>query len=379
MDQLKFTIDSTDQQATETANLIASNETPTKSEPMPIVTDPAIINQVILSKLNTRIYPRGELIMPCVPAMLEHYMERLKVLFQTLGRPFSGDELVQLRELLERRLKEGYEASPHSNLVLRYEPAKAPQTGLACNLSTVVSSVAEQYKTWVDNRKPPLFGSHPDAKVMATVAELKADPGKTPILDVGAGTGRNTLPLARQGYLVHAIELTPEFVQQIQGTAEAEGLPVVVTQGNILDPMVRMRPAHYKMAVIAEVISHFRDADQLRLLMAKMCDVIKSGGLLLFNTFLAVDGYEPDAAVREMSQIAWSTIYTRAELASAMEDLPLELISDDPVFEYEKQNLPPEAWPPTGWFNNWATGRDLFPLAEQQPPMELRWILCKRL
>ena len=356
-----------------------ANDTQIKTDQMPILTDQAVLSQVMLTKLNTRIYPRGELIMPCVPSMLEHYMERLKVLFQTLGRPFSEEELTQLRELLARRLQEGFQSSPHSNLVLRYEPAKPPQTGLACNLSTHVSSVAEQYKTWVDTRKPPLFGSHADAKAIATAAQLNSNPGKTPILDVGAGTGRNTLPLARLGYLVHAIELTPEFVQQIQGAANAEGLPVVVTQGNILDPMVRMRPAHYKLAIVAEVISHFRDADQLRLLMAKMCDVIRSGGLLLFNTFLAVDGYEPDAAVREMSQIAWSTIFTRAELAAAMEDLPLELISDEPVFEYEKEHLPPEAWPPTGWFNNWATGRDLFPLAEKQPPMELRWILCKRI
>lgn len=359
--------------------MIASNDTAIPSEQMPIVTDPALLNQVILTKLNTRIYPRGELVMPCVPAMLEQYMERLKVLFHTLGRPFSEDELIQLRQLLERRLQEGFQASPHSNIVLRYEPAKPPQTGLACNLSTVVSSVADQYKSWVDNRQPPLFGSHPDAKVMAVAAELGTDPAKTPILDVGAGTGRNTLPLARQGYLVHAVELTPAFVQQIQTTVNTEGLPVVVTQGNILDPMVRMRPAHYKMAVVAEVISHFRDADQLRLLMAKMCDVIRVGGLLLFNTFLAVEGYEPDETVREMSQITWSTIFTRSELASAMEELPLEIISDEPVFEYEQQHLPAEAWPPTGWFNSWATGRDLFPFADKKPPMELRWILCKRL
>lgn len=359
--------------------MIASKDTPVEREQLPVVSDPAVIEQIIINKLNTRIYPRGELVMPCVPSMLEHYMERLKVLFQTLGRPFAQDELEQLHQLLKRRLEEGFQASPHSNLVLRYEPAKAPQTGLACNLSTVVSSVAEQYKTWVDTRKPPLFGSHPDAKVMAVAAEMGGDPAKTPVLDIGAGTGRNTIPLARQGYLVHAIELTPEFVQQIQSTVNAEGLPVVVTQGNILDPMIRMRPAHYKLAVVAEVVSHFRDTDQLRLLMAKMCDVLRVGGLLLFNTFLAVDGYEPDQAVREMSQIAWSTIFTRSDLAAAMEDLPLEILSDEPVYEYEKKNLPPEAWPPTGWFNNWSTGRDLFPIVEEKkPPMELRWFLCRR-
>lgn len=360
--------------------MVASQETPTTSEEkLPILTDPDLLEQIVLRKLNTRIYPRGELVMPCVPAMLDHYMQRLTVLFDTLGRPFSPEEITQLRQLLDRRLKEGFQASPHSNIVFKYEPAKPPQTGLACNLSTVVASVADQYKTWVDTRQPPLFGSHPDAKVMAVAAELGEDPSRTPILDVGAGTGRNTLPLAREGYLVHAIELTPAFVQQIQAAVNSEGLPIIVTQGNILDPMVRMRPSHYKMAIVSEVTSHFRDADELRLLMAKMCDVLRPGGVLLFNAFLTVDGYEPDQVIREMSQITWSTVFTRQELNTAIEGLPLELISDESVFEYEKQNLPPEAWPPTGWFNNWSTGRDLFPMTNKQPPMEMRWILGRRL
>lgn len=358
--------------------MVASKDTPTKQEQLPTVTDPAALQQLLLNKLNSRTKPRGEIVMPCVPSMLDHYVQQLKTLFNTLGRPFSEAEIEQLRQLLGRRLQEGFQASPHSNIIFKYEPAKPPGAGLACNLSTVVSSVADQFKSWVSTRKPPLFGSHPDAKVMAVVAELGEEPGRTPILDVGAGTGRNTLPLGRLGYLVHALELTPAFVEQIQATVNVEGLPILVTQGNILDPMVRMRPAHYKLAIVSQVTSHFRDADQLRLLMAKMCDVLRPGGLLLVTIFLAIDGYEPDQFAREMSEVAWSTLFTRTELANALEGIPLELVSDEPVFEYEQEHLPPDAWPPTGWFPNWSTGRDVFPTVEK-PPIELRWILCKRL
>ncbi|MGA9382140.1 MAG: class I SAM-dependent methyltransferase, partial [Phormidium sp.] len=92
---------------------------------------------------------------------------------------------------------------------------------------------------------------------------------------------------------------------------------------------------------------------------------------------LAVDDHEPDNFVKEMSEISWSYIITRKELQTAMEDLPLELISDESVIEYEQKHLPPEAWPPTTWFVNWAMGRDLFPISKN-PPMELRWILLKR-
>ncbi|NEP43626.1 MAG: class I SAM-dependent methyltransferase, partial [Okeania sp. SIO2H7] len=71
-------------------------------------------------------------------------------------------------------------------------------------------------------------------------------------------------------------------------------------------------------------------------------------------------------------------LFLEGELAAAMEELPLTIISNESALEYERQHLPAEAWPPTSWFQSWATGRDVFPIADGRPPMELRWILCQR-
>ena len=132
------------------------------------------------------------------------------------------------------------------------------------------------------------------------------------------------------------------------------------------------------MAIATEVISHFRNVDDLRLFLAKMSDVICSGGLLLFNLFLTANEYVPDELARDMSQLCWSSLFTSEELTIAMEGLPLVSVSNDLVIEYERQYLPESAWPPTSWFESWATGRDVFPLANGQPPLEFRWILCRR-
>ena len=263
-------------------------------------------------------------------------------------------------------------------VVLQYHSIPPPQTGLACQLIVVTSSVGDQYKAWVQTREPPLFGSHPDAKLMATAAKL-GEPRQVRVLDVGAGTGRNTLPLARLGHPVDAIELAPTFAEQLRVAVQVEKLPVTVTEGDVLDPLVRMRPAHYQLAIAAEVITHFRETDQVRLFLAKMCDFLCPGGLLLFSTFLAMDGYEPEWLVREVAQISWATLFTRQEMAAAMEGLPLLQLSDELLFEYERYHLPPEAWPPTPWFMSWATGQDVFPMANGRPPIELRWLLCRRL
>jgi SAM-dependent methyltransferase len=348
-----------------------------QSEQLPLVTDPEALHTSMLRSLSFKMSAKGEVVMPCVPAMVDHYMEWLEKLFVMLGKPMPEEVHDGLRKLMAQHLQDGFLAARHSEVVFRYEPSEKSLFGISCTIGTRVKSIADEYSTWVETRDPPLFGAHPDAKVMAVAAQL-GDPAQALILDVGAGTGRNTLPLARLGYPVDALEVTPVFAEQMRAAAEAEKLSVTVIEGDVLDPQVQMQAGNYRLALIAEVISDFRRVEQIRVLLNKMCDLLGSGGLLLFNIFLAVEGYEPDQVAREVSQVMICSLFTRKELAAAMEGLPLELISDESVYEYEHQHLPPEAWPPISWFINWATGRNVFPLDEGQPPMELRWILCRR-
>lgn len=108
--------------------------------------------------------------------------------------------------------------------------------------------------------------------------------------------------------------------------------------------------------------------------------VLLQGMLARLNTrILTVDDYEPDQLARQMSQVNWSSFMTKSELAAAMDQLPIEMLSDESQLEYERNHLPAEAWPPTGWFINWASGRDLFGFDNVKPPMELRWLVFKRL
>jgi 2-polyprenyl-3-methyl-5-hydroxy-6-metoxy-1,4-benzoquinol methylase len=62
-----------------------------------------------------------------------------------------------------------------------------------------VVTMEEHYNGWVDTRQPPLFGKFPDAKLVDLAATL-GPAARVPVLDVGAGTGRNTLPMARVGH-----------------------------------------------------------------------------------------------------------------------------------------------------------------------------------
>ncbi|MEX0650004.1 MAG: methyltransferase domain-containing protein [Candidatus Andersenbacteria bacterium] len=54
-------------------------------------------------------------------------------------------------------------------------------------------------------------------------------------LDIGAGEGRNSLVLARNGFEVTAIDPSPKGISKIQATAETEKLPIQTILGDTKD------------------------------------------------------------------------------------------------------------------------------------------------
>ncbi|WP_025746050.1 class I SAM-dependent methyltransferase [Kallotenue papyrolyticum] len=67
--------------------------------------------------------------------------------------------------------------------------------------------------------------SHTDALLQAALARVH--PGAT-VLDIGAGTGRYALPLARAGAHVIAIDSSPAMLHYLQQEAAAEALPITI-------------------------------------------------------------------------------------------------------------------------------------------------------
>jgi 2-polyprenyl-3-methyl-5-hydroxy-6-metoxy-1,4-benzoquinol methylase len=334
--------------------------------------------QIAIAEARQQPTTKGSWILPCVPALDGDYAEKIDRLFTLLDQPLSKTELKRLQAGLAVELEKGFRASAYSRLVFRYQSVPPPGKGFACHVNARVQTLEERCQHLVETHSEPLFGRYPDAKVMA-VAQTLPDVAASPILDIGAGTGRNTLPLARLGYPVDALELAPAFALQLQTALESEGLSGQVIPGDVLDERVSLVSGGYRYVFLAEVVPHFNSYEQLRSLMERLSEVMASGGWLLFSTFLAVEGYEPDALALQMSRVTDAFVFTRSQLASALKNLPLQLISDESVVEYEQAHLPPSAWPPTEWFSHWASGRRLFALTREQPPVELRWILCQRL
>jgi SAM-dependent methyltransferase len=341
-------------------------------------TNPAILRQAMLKRLPRRVSGRGQMVVPALPSLLDHYVQNLISTFAALGRVFSPPEIAEVRKIMDEKLREGFAKSPYSKVIIDYATDAPPSTALTYTISYSVVTIADEYEGWVKNRTPPLFGKHPDAKVMA-VANSLGTPADVPVLDVGAGTGRNTFPLAEAGFPVDALELAPALAAVLREETAQRGLSCRVFEGDVLDPGLDLPAGSYRLLVLAEVLaSHCRSTDQIRQLLEVAARLLAPGGLLLFSMFLTSSGYKPDPVSRELSEALWCPLFTRRELDDAAAGLPLGKVSDESVLEFEHTHLPESAWPPTGWFTEWTQGQDLFDLPGERVPIEMRWLLFRR-
>ena len=336
--------------------------------------DPATLREGMARRLHRGSVVSGQISLAAAPGMIDDYVKMCDTVFTGVGVRFTADELAQLKTVLEGQLAVAFKASPRSRIVISYDSP----VGRVLNyyVKAEWSTIEGAYDYWVATRQPPLFGTEPDARVWALAGE-SADPRTHPVLDIGAGTGRNALALARRGHPVDAVEMTPKFADIIRTEAESESLGVRVIQSDVFTAVEGVRE-EYQLMVLAQVVSDFRTTQELRGVFELAADCLAPGGQLLFNTFLARPGYTPDSAARELGQQCNTMIFTRDELTTAAADLPFELIADDSAYEYEQAHLPEGAWPPTGWFAGWASGLDVFDVPREESPIELRWLVYRK-
>lgn len=334
---------------------------------------PRAVEVALTASLNRRIRSEGELSFPAAPTLLELYMRRLLAMFASMGKVFSRAERAALRDMLAPRLKDGFARSPHSRVHIQWQAEPPPGAGIDYKVWLETSSVEAEYDDWATSRQPPLFGANPDAKLLR-VAQGLEHPSRHRVLDVGAGTGRNTMALARTGFTVDALEPTPAFCAALRSAARSERASIEVIQASVFAPRLDLGQGRYSLIVCSEVTSHFRGVDELRALFERAAHWLRPGGSLLLNAFIAEPGFEPAPLARELSQLAWSTVFTRKELARAARGLRLTRLSDESVHAYEKAHQPPDTWPPTSWYESWSRGLNCFRVKRGSAPMDLRWL-----
>jgi SAM-dependent methyltransferase len=332
------------------------------------------LHESMLRRLYRGSVARGQITLAAVPAMLDDYVNMCDSIFASMGRRFTPEQLSQVRSVLESQLTEAYSASQRSQITIAWEAPVG--TVLNYHVRPEWLTIEGAYDNWVATREPPLFGKEPDARVWALAGEA-GDPSTLPVLDIGAGTGRNALALARRGHPVDAIEATPKFADIIRIEAAKEFLTVRVLQRDMFATLGDLRQ-DYQLIVLSEVVSDFRSEQQLRGVFELASHALAPGGRLVFNAFLVRDDHALGDDARQLGQQLYTSIFTRDEMARAAVGFPLSLVTDDSVYDYEKAHLPEGAWPQTSWYEGWISGLDVFDLDRANSPIELRWLVYQK-
>jgi len=336
--------------------------------------EPSILREALIRRLYRRSVAQGEIRVPAVPSLIDEYVLLCANICATLNVWHTPEQSAHLRVALQAELAKAFEASCRSEIVISFS---APfGQGVTFRVRGDWRTIEADYDQWVATRQAPLFGTEADARVISLAGQAD-DPAAYRILDVGAGTGRNALALARRGHPVDAIEPAPKFAHAIRAGAERESLAVRVIQSNVFTAMEGVHD-EYQLMVLAEVVSDFRTTHELRGLFELAARCVAPGGHLVFNSFLPRQGHLLDIATLEFGQQCNTMVFTRDEVTTAAAGLPLELVGDDLATEYEKAHLPEGAWPPTGWFEGWANGLDVFDVEPDDSPIELRWLVFRK-
>jgi SAM-dependent methyltransferase len=337
--------------------------------------DESKLRDALLRRLQSRATVQGWMSIPAVPSALDEYARMCETVFAGMGVRFTAEQTSRLKAELEFELANAFTASSRSVVYLAFNSPAGKAFDYRLKADWI--SIEADYDQWVELRPPPLFGVEPDARVCA-LADEATEPAHQRVLDIGAGTGRNALALARRGHPVDAVEMTPNFAATLRSEAAQEALDIRVIQEDVFTALSDVN-AQYQLIVVSEVVPDFVNTAQLRALFELSARLLTPGGQLLLNAFFARPGYALDSAARELGQLSHCMVFTRDELAGAVAGLPVELIADDSAYDYEKAHLAPRgAWPPTGWYEAWASGLDLFDVAREDSPIELRWLVYRR-
>jgi len=138
---------------------------------------------------------------------------------------------------------------------------------------------------------PDMYGTDPSAPGLAA-AETFVAAGLTSVLELGAGQGRDTLYLARQGLHVTAFDFAAGAVETISAKVEAAGLTDLVT---VARHDVR-RPLPLRDASIDASYSHMLfcmalTTGELERLVEDLRRVLRPGGLVVYTARTTADAH----------------------------------------------------------------------------------------
>ena len=114
-----------------------------------------------------------------------------------------------------------------------------------------------------------------------------------PVLEVGCGTGRIALELARAGHEVTGIDPSPAMLERARGKAEADAIDVTFIEGRPLD--LALERDHYGLVLLGlDVFLYCASRDEQLATLRSLGDALVYNGLLALDLPGPAAGLDPD-------------------------------------------------------------------------------------
>ena len=142
---------------------------------------------------------------------------------------------------------------------------------------------------------------------MAKVVELLKRNGARTVLDLGSGSGRHVVYLARNGFSAYGFDSSPEGLEISRNWLKREGLTADLRIRSMTEPLP-YEDSFFDAVISVQVIHHARIAE-VREIVAEIRRILKRGGLIFItvpkvksqaetfqeiepDTFIPLDGLE---------------------------------------------------------------------------------------
>lgn len=171
--------------------------------------------------------------------------------------------------------------------------------------------------------KDTFNGALPDEFILNKLTQFFPDPQNINVLDIGAGQGRNSCPIAKKGYNVTASELSEDGIKSIIEKAKEDNLNLTTISRDILveDPKEKNKYNFVFMSHISQIFNE----EKLDTALSNIQKLMKNDGVLVFDALVRNKETESIRPSEEYSKSGYYN-YCRDEIIQIAKSKGFELI-----------------------------------------------------
>ncbi len=172
-------------------------------------------------------------------------------------------------------------------------------------------------------QKDTFNGALPDEFILIKLNQFFPNPQNINVLDIGAGQGRNSCPIAKNGYNVTASELSEDGIKSILEKAKEDNLSLTTISRDILVEDSQSKNK-YNFVFMSHITQIFNE-EKLDIALSNIQKSMKNGGILVFDALVRNKGQENIRPSEEYSKSGYYN-YSRDEIVKIAKSKGFEVV-----------------------------------------------------